>query len=351
MSGVGDGGIYSACNFFQPNASGGKTPVFSQFLEGKAGYNTDWNNLAPNIGVAWRPHAENGFLRKLLGDPEQATIRGGYSVAYDRQGLGVFTGIYQDNPGGTISLTRDANTGLVPAGESWPVLLRETSRLYQAPFDPNPVYPIALRPNRGDAGGLNAFHPDVEVASARTWTVGLQRALTANMAVEMRYVGTRGVDQWSELNYNERNRIENGFQDEFIRAMNNLTANNAAGGARAGSFAYFGTGTGTSPLPIYLAYINRSRDSGNAGAYSGTTWTNTALTQDLVRTNPQPDNSAADLDGDATRRGNAIAAGYPRTSSSSIRMPHRSTCSTAAPSAITTRCKSNCAVACRAARR
>jgi hypothetical protein len=129
------------------------------------------------------------------------------------------------------------------------------------------------------------------------------------MAVEVRYVGTRGVDQWSELNYNERNLIENGFYNEFRLAMANLQANNAAGGNRLGSFAYFGAGTGTSPLPTYLAYINARTDAGNAGAYSGTTWTNTALTQDLVRTNPQPDNSAADLDDDATRRANAAAAG------------------------------------------
>ena len=70
------------------------------------------------------------------------------------------------------------------------------------------------------------------------------------MAAEIRYVGTRGVDQWSELNYNERNLIENGFIDEFKLAVANLTANNARRAALArGSFAYFGAGTGTSPLP------------------------------------------------------------------------------------------------------
>lgn len=122
---------------------------------------------------------------------------------------------------------------------------------------------------------------------------------------------TRGVDQWSTLNYNELNLIENGFIDEFRLAMANLQANNAAGGTRLGSFAYFGPGTGTNPLPTYLAYINARRDATNAAAYTGGTWTNTALTQDLVRTNPQPGNSAADLDGDQTRRTNAQTAGLP----------------------------------------
>ena len=276
-----------------------------------AGYNTDWNNFAPNVGVAWRPNVEQGWLRALLGDPEQATLRGGYSVAYDRQGMGVFTDVFGANPGSTLSLTRDANTGLVGPGETWPVLLSETDRLYNAPFPESPTFPIPIRPNRADS--INAFHPDIQVASARTWTVGFQRALTKDMAVEARYVGTRGVDQWSGLNYNERNLIENGFIDEFKLAMANLQANNVAGGSRVGSFAYFGPGTGTNPLPTYLAYLNGRTDATNAAAYTGGTgtWANTAITQDLVRTNPSPANSATDLDGDLTRRNFALAAGRP----------------------------------------
>jgi hypothetical protein len=78
--------VTSACRFFTPGASGGKVPEFNQFARGNGGYNTDWNNVAPNVGVAWRPRVESGWLRALLGDPEQATIRAGYSVAYERQG-------------------------------------------------------------------------------------------------------------------------------------------------------------------------------------------------------------------------------------------------------------------------
>jgi hypothetical protein len=318
VSGLGDGSIYDACNFFQPGASGGKTPVFTQITNGTLGYHTDWNNVAPTVGFAWRPDVHDGWLRKLLGDPDQATLRAGYSVAYERQGLGIFTGSLGDNPGGTLSLTRDLNTGLVGPGESWPVLLRETNRLYNAPFNETPSFPIAIRPNRADT--INGFHPDIEVASARTWTVGFQRSIAKNTAMEIRYVGTRGVNQWSELNYNERNVLENGFMDEFRRAMTNLRANNTSGVAsRAGSFAYFGPGTGTSPLPIYLAYLNGSRDANNPAAYSGgaNTWTNTTLAGRLVWTNPLPNsvaatnNAASDLDGNLTRRQNALAAGVP----------------------------------------
>ena len=309
-SGLGSGGIYNACNFYAPGASGGKVPEFTQLTSGTKGYNTDWNNFAPNIGVAWRPSVETGLLRALLGDPEQATLRAGYSEAFERQGIGGFTGIYGPNPGSTLSLTRNATTGLVPPGESWPVLLRQPERLYPAPFPTEPTYPIPVRANRAD--DIDGFHPDIEVASARSWTVGVQRALTSDMAMEVRYVGTRGVNQWSTLEYNERNVIENGFLDEFKLAMANLRANNASGvSGRAGSFAYFGAGTGTAPLPIYLAYLNGRTDAANAGAYTGASWSNTALTQDIVSTNPNPANSATDLDGDLTRRQNAARAGLP----------------------------------------
>ena len=240
VSGIGAGGVYDACNFYAPGSSGGKVPEFSQLTSGTKGYNVDWNNFAPNLGFAWRPEVENGWLRALLGDPQQATIRGGYAESFERQGIGGFTGIYGPNPGSTLSLTRNANTGIVGPGETWPVLLSQTDRLYQAPFPESPTFPIAIRPNRAD--DINAFHPDIQVASARSWTVGVQRAISTNMAFEARYVGTRGVNQWSTLNYNERNVIENGFLDEFKLAMRNLEANNRAGGTRAGSFAYFGSG-------------------------------------------------------------------------------------------------------------
>ena len=121
VSGIGSGGIYNACNFYDPGASGGKVPEFVQLTSGTRGYNIDWNNIAPNVGFAWRPEVDTGIFRFLLGDPEQATVRGGYAEAFERQGIGGFTGVYGPNPGSTLSLTRNVSTGLVGPGESWPV--------------------------------------------------------------------------------------------------------------------------------------------------------------------------------------------------------------------------------------
>ncbi len=315
MSGLGDGGLYSKCNFLSPGSNGGVTPEFIQLTRGTEGYKTDWNNFAPSVSVAWRPNVQSGFMRSLLGDPEQATLRGGWSVAYDRQGMAIFTGTYGSNPGSTLSLTRDADTGLVGPGESWPVLLSQSDRLYTASFPETATFPIAVRENRAD--DIYAFAPDIKIAKAQTWMVGFQRALSKDMAVEFRYVGTRGSNQWSQLNWNGirgENLVPNGFLNEFRSAMGNLAANNASGiSGRVGSFAYFGPGTGTAPLPTYLAYFNGSTDAGNPSAYTGgtSTWRSTTLASRMSAANPAPVTSANDLDGNTTRRNNALAAGLP----------------------------------------
>ncbi|MEW5982842.1 MAG: TonB-dependent receptor [Acidobacteriota bacterium] len=314
ISGLGDGSLYNKCNFLSPGASGGVVPEFIQLKRGTEGYTIDWNNLAPSASVAWRPNVQTGFLRTLLGDPEQATLRGGWSVAYERQGMSIFTGVFGNNPGSTLTLNRDVNTGLVPAGESWPVLFSQKDRLYIPSFPTTATFPIALRENRADS--IYAFAPDIEIAQAQTWMVGFQRSITRDMAMEIRYVGTRGSNQWSQLNWNAirgENILANGFLDEFRLAMANLVANNTAGGTRAGSFAYFGPGTGTSPLPIYLAYLNGRSDFTNPAAYTGgsSTWSSSTLAGRLSPANPAPTTSAGDLDGNTARRANAAALGYP----------------------------------------
>ncbi|MCV4607756.1 hypothetical protein OFB74_33150, partial [Escherichia coli] len=84
-------------------------------------------------------------------------------------------------------------------------------------------------------------------------------------------------------NINEFNTIENGFADEFLRAQANLYANIAAG--RGASFAYFGPGTGTSPLPIMLAYFNTpaNYDPNNPARYTAANFTNSTLVAALSR--------------------------------------------------------------------
>ena len=100
VSGVGNGPGGRECNLFNPGVfnPGGRTPVYELYKAGDKGYNTEYGNLAPNVGLAWQPNVQSGWIRKILGDPAQATIRASFGVAYNSDGLSFYTGVYGSNP-------------------------------------------------------------------------------------------------------------------------------------------------------------------------------------------------------------------------------------------------------------
>jgi len=313
VSGLGDGPGGRECNMFNPGVfnPGGRTPIYEQYTAGTKGYETEYDNLAPNVGIAWQPNIQNGIGRKILGDPAQATIRASFGVSYNSDGLGTFQGLYNANPGNVITTNRTATSTqfpLVPAGQTWPVLLRQPERLGPSPGIPvSPVYPMAIDFN----SGVNMIHPNFRTPYSRSYSIGLQRPISSRMAFEVRYVGTRLVDGTANEDWNEVNWTSNGFLDEFKLAQANLAANIAAG--RGNTFAYFGGGSGTFPLPIYLANFNAQpqANASVAAFYTGTNWTNTARLAELASRNPSPGGAANTLWTTTAFRANMITAGYP----------------------------------------
>jgi carboxypeptidase family protein/TonB-dependent receptor-like protein len=295
-------GVSGVGNLFKPGVMTGRKPTFQQYTKGAKAFNVDTNNFAPNLGFAWRPSKDTGPLRTLLGHDGDTVVRAAYALAYNRNGMGDYSGVFGSNPGVSINANRSVNLGNLG---TLPLLLRDTARLGAPDFQKSPVYPMTDVITE-DA---NAFDPNIKTPYAQSWTFGVQRAINRTTAVEVRYVGTRHLFGWGTFNYNEINIKENGFLDEFRKAQANLQANIAAG--RGNSFAYFGPGTGTSPLPTYLAFFNGqpSAQSGNAALYSGTSWTNTTFVNRLALMSPSPTNAANDLFTDAGRRANAAAAG------------------------------------------
>ena len=93
--------------------------------------------------------------------------------------------------------------------------------------------------------------------------------------------------------------------------MANLQANNAAGGPRQ-HVRLLRAGTGTNPLPIYLAYFNGSRRREQPGGLLRRNWTNTTFAGRLTARIPNPSGAAEDLDGnDGAPRSTRCTAGLP----------------------------------------
>ena len=299
---------------FRPGATGGSTTQFTQLPKGQHLYNTDKNNFLPSVGFAYQPDFKHGFLRRLQGSSGQTVIRGGYSIATLRDGLNLTSSIV----GANFGALRDASF-ITGVNIDYGTLFRDRASLGTPATPSNPTFP--LTPDVFDFASANAFLPNLKTPYVISFTGGIQRELTKDMVLEARYVGNRGHQLFRQVAVNEINTLENGFFREFLLAQQNLAANVAAG--RGNNFRYFGPGTGTSPLPIILAYFS-GVPTANAGACGGTgqptcaalyasaSFASTTFTSRLSNVAPNVQGFAQQLQNPLTaRRGNAAAAGLP----------------------------------------
>lgn len=306
-------GLSGEGNIFKPGATGGQAPRVVEVPVGTKVYPDDKNNLAPTVGVVWSPNTgDKGLMRFLLGSSGQSVFRGGYSISFVREGTNLLESINGSNPGGSRTLSRSLSiAGSLTPGTN----LRDANNPNLTPYDPGnliigkpPAFPIALVAGNS----ANAFDPNIKTGSVHSFSFGYQREIDRNTVVEVRYVGNRGVDLQRQWNINEFNTLENGFAAEFALAQANLYANIAAG--RGNTFAYFGAGTGTSQLPIMMAYFNSAAtyDPTNPARYTAANFANSSLVAALSRNAPNIFAfSGTGFENSAARRANAIANGLP----------------------------------------
>jgi hypothetical protein len=292
---------------------GGPTQ-FTQFKEGDKAFNTNLGNFAPSLGFAWTPNWKSGLLSKVFGSDGKSVIRGGFSIAYNREGIGDILDTLVNNPGGTLTSTRSVTNNNLG---SLPVLLSQTSRLGPPVVPDSPVYPITNQPGGyliSDAASI--YDSNYKLPYVMSWSFGLQREITKDTAIEVRYVGNRGLRNRTTYNLNDINIVGNGFLNEFKLAQRNLESFKAANpncstpGNPLCSFAYKGL-PGQAPLPIILAYFSGipAGQAGDTSKYTSTLFTNTTFVNPLVVNNAAPYTFAQSLYNSTGQRSNALAAG------------------------------------------
>jgi hypothetical protein len=302
-------GVSGTGNLFMPGTLTGQTTQFVPLNSGQAAYGTQWKNLAPSVGLAWNPNVDSSILRWILGKGGHGVLRAGYSVSYNREGIAALQAL-SGNPGGTITASRNLTLGNLVSGtgsDTLPLLLRQTSRLGPPSFPATPTYPLT----GAITDSVNAIDPKLKMPYVQSWSFGIQREISRDTVVEVRYIGDHALRPWTTLNYNETNIQENGFLKEFEAAQANLLANIAAG--RGSTFKYAGAGTGTSPLPITLAYFSGlpAAQAGDATKYTSSLFSNSTYVNTLAVYNPTPFSFVSSLTGNATQRASALAAGLP----------------------------------------
>ncbi len=297
-------GVSNGRGLFNPGTLPGATATqLTPLAPGERLYKTDWNNFAPSVGVAYSPDWKGGVMNRVFGNAGQSVLRAGYSLAFVREGLSLVITPIQNNTGGIIAVPQSVDSEF-PAG----TLLRNAAALGRPSFPTTPQFPLT----QGLFDTASAFNPDLKTGYVQSWTGSFQREINKDTVFEARYVGTRGIKLARRYNLNEVNVLENGFLNEFRLAQANLAANQSAG--RGNTFAFFGAGTGTSPLPVLLGAFSArpASQAGNAAFYTSGQFSAAGNVATLARTNPNPLGLAGALTNVLSAFPSRLtAAGYP----------------------------------------
>ena len=148
---------FDRANLYDP-ATGALVKVGTNGVP-RSGYESDKNNFAPRLGLAW-----------TLGSKGDTVLRAGYGVYYDQSSLAPSEGLYFNPPFFDFNLFFSL-PGL-------PLTLAD-------PFPSS--FPVPLPKS------AFAFQRDLRTPYLQHWNVGVQQALGRTRIIELAYIGSKGT--------------------------------------------------------------------------------------------------------------------------------------------------------------
>jgi hypothetical protein len=169
-------------------------------FQGNHLYNSQKDNFAPNVGLAWSP----------LGSDKKLVVRGGYSISYA-----------QDDILEAVLTTATANSGLTGNAA-----ITNASGVVSAPPPlTTPVFqiPITTQQNFINTGGNNVeglISPNLKTPYVQQWNVTVEQQWKS-LIFDAGYVGNHAVGLLRQIDYNQINVSQGGFLQDFKNAYNN----------------------------------------------------------------------------------------------------------------------------------
>ena len=200
-------------------------------------YNPDKNNFAPNLSFAWSP---------FKGEEGKTVVRGGYALSYviDSVIQMAENAAIDGNQGLTSSPAPNNLSGTVSGGGLRPI----DTPVFRVPRTLDDQLTLSQFPT------LFTIEPNLKTPYVQQWNIGIEHEIFRNTAVEVRYVGNRGVKLLRGIDINQVKIFENGFLQDFLRAQRNLelsTALNATNSAIPASPAFNPAVPGSQVLTIF----------------------------------------------------------------------------------------------------
>ncbi|HEV2881743.1 MAG TPA: TonB-dependent receptor [Pyrinomonadaceae bacterium] len=181
-----------------------------RWVEGKL-FDSDWNNFAPTVGLAWDPFGDG-----------KTSVRTNFRLAYDRMNTFVFSSfIYNTAPGATAGVINS----------TFGRQADEQGRLrfgLPALTPPANLTPEALRqPPPFSGNSTTVIDPSLRSPKTYQWGASLQREIGWGSVVEVNYIGRKGVGLYGAYDVNQVNILARDprFNESFLEAFNALRAN------------------------------------------------------------------------------------------------------------------------------
>ena len=168
---------------FQPGVLKGAVPTYDAVRPRARRPTTPTSTTSRRTSAsAWTPPAtEGGILGRSSARTATTVLRAGFTIAFQRNGMGDFSDVFGANPGIVIDATRSQSIGNLGAV---PVLFRDPNSLYAPTIPESRTYPMPP-PEGLQTGSVNIFDPDLQVPYARTWSSATSGRSARTMAVEV----------------------------------------------------------------------------------------------------------------------------------------------------------------------
>jgi hypothetical protein len=162
---------------------------------GKPGfYDTDWNNFAPHVSLAWSPDLGDNFFGRAIGRNGKSVVRGGFRMIYDRIGSQLAVTFDLNNALGFSSSTEIPSNTFNVTDRLAPLFtdLNQDVRALPIIGAPRPLnFPLTF-PSDGQTRIEQSIDDRLKTPVQYTWNLSYGRELPKGLSVELSYVGRAG---------------------------------------------------------------------------------------------------------------------------------------------------------------